>query len=59
MHEYEGARGHFYKALKLRPDDGTYLIWLGVTYLYLGIQIGKKLQRNLNKTDSQFKVQNL
>ena len=54
MHDYEWARDNLVKALTL-SEDGGYIVWLGVTQLYLGVQYGSKMQRQANKNDASYK----
>lgn len=61
MYDYEGARDNFVKAITLNKkvgpvskmeekkgmlcEDEGYIVWLGVTQLYLGVQYSFKMQR--------------
>ena len=55
MNDFEGAREQMIQALKLKPDDNFYLVWLGTVNFYLGVQVGLKLSRYTNKNDPEYK----
>ena len=56
MNDFEKARESLVGALKLRPDDPTCLIWLGVVNLYLGVRVSRQIRGMTNKMDTDYKT---
>lgn len=56
MNDFERAREKVVAALKSqKQEDPTYMTWLGVINMYLGIQVGLRLSRFTNKSDPEHK----